>query len=308
MHTYFIHSPKLEAVKIGRSVQPSRRLKALKGGNPDELQILGTVDGDREGEFHQRFAEYRTKGEWFSIGPKLADFLKAQFAVVLRQRKRPTPRIMMESWKNVVDRAEDKFNCGLRHTEYDEFDETVRDLIEGHVGDDELGDDTESGDWIVWGLEKWWPWVMGWNVKNGGWLDVFILFKRPDQARMREDLLREIAHWGYLSDDDPVEFIRLNIAFCWRRRLGSELVGEIAGPVIIDDAVEFLCSRSLKVIGIDELFGFKILGDNWYRRTCLPIPAEAMAMATLPAGELKTPGKKPRLDHSQIPLFPLTQP
>jgi hypothetical protein len=79
VYTYFVHSPGLNAVKIGKSARPLKRLCAIQGGIPDVLQILGILDGDREFEFHNRFDEYRKTGEWFSLGPKLADFLKAKF-------------------------------------------------------------------------------------------------------------------------------------------------------------------------------------------------------------------------------------
>jgi Meiotically up-regulated gene 113 len=85
VNTYFIYSPKLEAVKIGRSVDPEKRLRAIKNGNPDELRLLGVLNDDREKEFHQRFAKYRTNGEWFSLGSRLLAFLKAEFDLINEQ-------------------------------------------------------------------------------------------------------------------------------------------------------------------------------------------------------------------------------
>jgi hypothetical protein len=41
--------------------------------------MVGTVEGDRENEFHTRFADYRISGEWFLMGPMLMEFLKAEF-------------------------------------------------------------------------------------------------------------------------------------------------------------------------------------------------------------------------------------
>jgi hypothetical protein len=79
--TYFILSKKLAAVKIGRSANPKKRLKDLSTANPDRLVLLGVLEGDREDEFHGRFNEYRInpKLEWFSMGPFLMEFLKAEF-------------------------------------------------------------------------------------------------------------------------------------------------------------------------------------------------------------------------------------
>ena len=82
METYFILSPKLEAVKIGRSDRLYERFKALQAASPDNLVMIGTVDGDREYEFHNRFVEYRVKLEWFSMGPKLKTFLETKFGPI----------------------------------------------------------------------------------------------------------------------------------------------------------------------------------------------------------------------------------
>jgi hypothetical protein len=300
MKTYFIHSAKLEAVKIGRSIQPVERLKALKNGNPDELQILGLLDGNREHEFHERFKEYRKRGsEWFFLGPSLMDFLKAEFQCVLQQKKRPRRVQPAESWSRIVDRAEKLFGCGLRHGDWDDFWDATHDEIYSRMADvldeeckesgeelseaeKELAEDTESADLIISMLQKWWPWVAGWNIKPGGYFDIFLLFRRPSQARMREELLREIAEWGYLSEDEPTEFVRLNVAFCWRENRAGEFVGEIEGPVVVDDEsllFEAMGQKLLIPIALDEAFGFRILGDSWYQNHALPVPRDAIAMA-----------------------------
>jgi hypothetical protein len=303
MHTYFIHSVKLEAVKIGKSVQPLERLKAVKWGNPDDLKILGTIEGNREGEFHQRFAAYRInpRNEWFSLGPELMDFIKAEFHCVLRQKKRPAPK-PIEPWDQIADRAEELFGCGLRHRGWEEFYELANDETCGrvwdvwtHVDPDDPDDvplsedeaaqraeeDMEPAYKIFFGLEKWWPWVAGWNVKTRDYLDIFLLFKKPSADRQREELLRDIAHWGDLSEFDGVDFIRLNVAFCWRERLGEDWVGEIRGPVIVDDCYElcFIHRERLIPVGLDEAFDFKILGDAWYVSRGLPVPSVAKKFA-----------------------------
>jgi Meiotically up-regulated gene 113 len=305
MHTYFVYSPKLEAVKIGRSINVTKRLQAIRNGNPDELRILGTIEGDHELEFHQRFAGHRTKGEWFSLGPALIDYLKAEFKIVLEQKKRPiNHKRRHETWPSIVDRAEKLFGCGLRHTEYEDFSDAMNDAITGRVGElliegwkeggewdgeynddqiEELTEATEPGDWIAWKMEKWWPWVMGWNINEGGYLDVHLLFKRPDQARLRENLLWDLSQCGYLADEDDVDFVGLNVGFCWRSRNGDELVGEIVGPEVVDDCVEICWKDRFKVVVMDEIFGFKLMGDLWYRQYGLPTPTEAKEMSCTPS-------------------------
>jgi Meiotically up-regulated gene 113 len=78
MHTYFVLSQKLEAVKIGKSRQPVKRVEALATSNPDRLVLLGAVEGDCEREFHDRFAEYRINREWFGLGPRLRELLETE--------------------------------------------------------------------------------------------------------------------------------------------------------------------------------------------------------------------------------------
>lgn len=312
MHTYFIHSPKLEAVKIGKSAQPTQRLKSFGTANPDTLVILGIIEGDREGEFHERFSEYRLdpKREWFSMGPALMDFLKAEFHCVLRQKKRSSKKnkVRAEDWPSIVHRAEKLFGCGLRCGEWDEFEEVMRDEMLDRVmpelekGWKEEGveppdgwlsinekfeehvDATEYGDRIVGQLESWWPWVEGWNVKeDGGWLDVYLLFKKPSNQRMVEDLLTRLVVWGAYFEYGYTDFIRIKVAFCWRSRHGDEWAGEIQVLPVLDDGPKILCSGrpQLAIIAMDELAGFRLLGDKWYQRNGLPIPAEAIEMASV---------------------------
>jgi integrase len=56
-----------EAVKIGRSADPERRLKAIQTHHPKPLWLLGTVSTRllTEQEAHSRFAGHRRLGEWF---------------------------------------------------------------------------------------------------------------------------------------------------------------------------------------------------------------------------------------------------
>lgn len=66
---YFLHVPAIRRVKIGCSTDPGRRRHAFKrelGGCPTVL--LGSLNGGFELEhlMHQRFAEHRVSGEWFS--------------------------------------------------------------------------------------------------------------------------------------------------------------------------------------------------------------------------------------------------
>lgn len=56
--------------KIGRAQNVETRRKQLQTGCPDELELVGTIEGDAariETDLHQMFSEYRTTGEWFEF-------------------------------------------------------------------------------------------------------------------------------------------------------------------------------------------------------------------------------------------------
>ncbi|MEW2393036.1 GIY-YIG nuclease family protein [Streptomyces venezuelae] len=70
MRTYVIGIEGSSLVKIGQtSVEPRERRGALQTGLPFELTLLWSVLGDYEAQLHERFAEYRVRGEWFDLSP-----------------------------------------------------------------------------------------------------------------------------------------------------------------------------------------------------------------------------------------------
>ena len=68
---YFIRAP--GAVKIGMAKDANRRLTVLQTSHPDNLELVATCEGGRalETEYHQRFADHRIRGEWFSPHPDI---------------------------------------------------------------------------------------------------------------------------------------------------------------------------------------------------------------------------------------------
>lgn len=56
-----------QRVKIGWSVSPFDRVKALQCGSPDYLLIYALIPGERKSEkvLHEVFEDRRVKGEWF---------------------------------------------------------------------------------------------------------------------------------------------------------------------------------------------------------------------------------------------------
>jgi hypothetical protein len=78
---YFIQAKNSKKVKIGRAVDPEKRLKELQTGNPEELSILGLIDCEsiyeadcREEQLHKEFQHLRLQGEWFDFGPEIIDW------------------------------------------------------------------------------------------------------------------------------------------------------------------------------------------------------------------------------------------
>lgn len=75
VETYFIHSRGIPVVKIGISIKVHERLRALQACCPVKLEVVGLMAGDRETELHERFANHRLHGEWFSFVEEIRKFV-----------------------------------------------------------------------------------------------------------------------------------------------------------------------------------------------------------------------------------------
>lgn len=87
---YFIHSPMLNAVKIGYSAKhPCARLAALQTGSADELELLGWHSGTvaLEQNWHRTFGDYWIRGEWFRFEGDFARFIDAFLTHYWRPRQ-----------------------------------------------------------------------------------------------------------------------------------------------------------------------------------------------------------------------------
>lgn len=64
-------------VKIGHSGNTRSRLSNCQVSNAKDVEILFVIDGDREVEsgYHDRFANYKCRGEWYDIKGDLKDFI-----------------------------------------------------------------------------------------------------------------------------------------------------------------------------------------------------------------------------------------
>ena len=64
---YFISDGK-GAIKIGVTNNIKRRILQLRGGNPGELSLIGSIEGDARAErtIHAELKAHRLSGEWFA--------------------------------------------------------------------------------------------------------------------------------------------------------------------------------------------------------------------------------------------------
>lgn len=75
---YFIRGQRSGMVKIGSTENLKERLRALKVGSPERLEIMALMEGGAEEErrLHETFAECRSNGEWFHPRTELLAFIE----------------------------------------------------------------------------------------------------------------------------------------------------------------------------------------------------------------------------------------
>ena len=75
---YFIGNVELGAVKIGKSINPKKRLAELQTGSSRNLVLYGVIDKvtpDLENTLHKILSDIQLKGEWFKLTDKLIRFM-----------------------------------------------------------------------------------------------------------------------------------------------------------------------------------------------------------------------------------------
>lgn len=74
---YFLQKEGTDQVKIGTTNRLNARMSMLRREAGTGLKLLGCLLGGREAEarLHQRFADYRIRGEWYRLEGKLAAFV-----------------------------------------------------------------------------------------------------------------------------------------------------------------------------------------------------------------------------------------
>ncbi len=79
---YFLHSAVQDTIKIGSSTTTGLRMRLsdIQVGNSDELSLLGTIEANPinlEMVLHQRFNEYRVRGEWFEYSFAIQEYIQS---------------------------------------------------------------------------------------------------------------------------------------------------------------------------------------------------------------------------------------
>jgi hypothetical protein len=75
---YFLQSGSTGPIKIGIATSPENRKKELQTAHAEELRTLLILPGDRKTEthYHERFAPFRLRGEWFVPDAALLTFIE----------------------------------------------------------------------------------------------------------------------------------------------------------------------------------------------------------------------------------------
>lgn len=87
---YFIRCKATGLVKIGLSGNPRSRLSKMQSDSPGELEVLGIEPGglERERALHNRFADHRIRGEWFSPTAEILAHARTLAPVVAPRKAR----------------------------------------------------------------------------------------------------------------------------------------------------------------------------------------------------------------------------
>jgi hypothetical protein len=115
---YFIQNTRTQAVKIGVSTDPAKRLRALQTAVPDRLVLLGAMPGGRDVEagLHARFSVNRLGGEWFewcdALEGLIAERTCSQSNVWDECRRRSQCRYGLGGLKMLHVPSETEFVCG----------------------------------------------------------------------------------------------------------------------------------------------------------------------------------------------------
>ncbi len=75
---YFVTCAEKRLVKIGHSLDPVKRISALRTSSAFPLELASVIDGtkDDEARLHDQFAHLRLNGEWFELSGDLEEHIE----------------------------------------------------------------------------------------------------------------------------------------------------------------------------------------------------------------------------------------
>lgn len=96
MAVYFIQDSATGFIKIGHTANAWHRMSKIQSDCPGQLTMLALEEGGepREAELHQRFAQSRERGEWFSPTLALRTYI-AELGEPQRPKHFKTPKAEM---------------------------------------------------------------------------------------------------------------------------------------------------------------------------------------------------------------------
>lgn len=94
-YVYFIRAIGVNKVKIGYSVSPKWRLATLQTGSPLPLEMFGLCPGtpSTESDFHAKYANFHSHGEWFDLPEKEVNFLADRYGIAPIKAREERPPI-----------------------------------------------------------------------------------------------------------------------------------------------------------------------------------------------------------------------
>jgi len=133
---YFI-SNGLGQVKIGYSLNPSRRLKDLQTASPNQLELLAILPGDQvtETEYHSKYADCNIGGEWFEFSFDLQIEIEAIAFVYGIEPTKEDLALYNENfiaWERETSKIEDEYDVLTSEIEkqIDELEKKIDDLTD----------------------------------------------------------------------------------------------------------------------------------------------------------------------------------
>lgn len=94
-YIYFVRCDATKRIKIGYARDIPKRMRELQCGNSQPLTLLGAIEAhskDDERKIHQRFAEHRIFGEWFTENHELLAFIEKMRLPTMVEALRAIPR------------------------------------------------------------------------------------------------------------------------------------------------------------------------------------------------------------------------